>query len=101
MSEQEGYYDRYLDRLEALAMKATPGPWVARYEDADQWFCITGARYFDGGHWMVCPEVATVERGGEDDAAFIEAVRDAVPFLIARVRDLERLLGMRDGGDES
>ena len=78
-----------LDRLEELAKAATPGPWVAEYEEADDWFCVTGTGYFDGGNWMVCPHVATVESGGEADAAFIAAARVVVPELIGRVRALE------------
>lgn len=102
MSEQTWYDDGYLDRLEVLANHATPAPWVARCKDTDHWFRITGAASdFDGGDWMVCPPVAIVDRGNEDDAAFIEAARDAVPLLIARVRELERRLGMQDGGGES
>lgn len=77
-----------LDRLETLAMKATPGPWLAQYEVADEWIGVTGA-----GRWTLCPQVATLERGGEDDAAFIEAARTAVPELIARIRELENRLG--------
>lgn len=88
-----------LDCLEVLAMKATPGPWLAQYEAADEQFCVTGAGHFDGGRWMVCPEVATLERGGEDDAAFIEAARTAVPELIARVRELEHRLAIKEGAD--
>ncbi len=78
-----------LDRLEELAKAATPGPWVAEYEEADDWFCVTGTGYFDGGNWMVCPHVATVESGGQADAAFIAAARAAIPELIERVRALE------------
>lgn len=82
-----------LDRLEELAKTATPGPWAAEYDDADDWYSVTGTGYFDGGNYMVCPHVATVESGGEADARFIAAARLAVPELIERVRALEAALG--------
>ena len=30
-------------------------------EAADDWVSITGQGFYDGGHWMTCPEVATCE----------------------------------------
>lgn len=82
-----------LERLEELAKAATPGPWAAEYEVADDWYCVTGTGYFDGGTYMVCPHVATVESGGQADAEFIVAARVAIPELIERVRALEAALG--------
>ena len=63
------------DELRRLAGAATPGPWTSTYDEADQWFSITGAGYsLGGGLWMICPAVATVENGGQSDAEFSAAV---------------------------
>jgi chemotaxis receptor (MCP) glutamine deamidase CheD len=52
-----------LDALQALCDAATPGPWET---DADRFDDIE-----------------------EDDAEFIAAAREAMPMLVARVRELE------------
>lgn len=77
------------DRLRALASGATPGPWENVWEEADEWYSITGQSYEE----LVCPEVATLT--DEDDAEFIAASRQAVPALLdmldqaeQRIRDL-------------
>lgn len=78
-----------LDRLDALAAAATPGPWQ---EDGpwwsnhvSGWVITTGAdrnavAYQPLG-WDRLPTSAA-------DAAFIAAARDAVPALVAEVRRL-------------
>lgn len=64
-----------LDRLEALANAATPGPWVADerwVEDADE---------YDIG-----------EAQETSDAEFIAAARTAIPQLIAEIRRLQAII---------
>ena len=77
-----------LAEIKARAEKATPGPWTATYEESDQWTSITGAGLFDGGHWMVCPEVATTEGEPGEDSDFIAHAREDVPDLLAEVERL-------------
>jgi chromosome segregation ATPase len=79
-----------LAEIKARAEKATPGPWTATYEESDQWTSITGAGLFDGGHWMVCPEVATTEGEPGEDSDFIAHAREDVPDLMAEVERLQR-----------
>lgn len=86
-----------LDRWEALANAATPGPWVLVDRD------------ILGGYEVHAPDDWTVfgYNGPErTDAAFIAAARDAVPALIAEVRRLRGLVeaayceGYRDRHDK-
>lgn len=77
------------DRLRALANAATPGPWESVWDEADEWYSITGQSY----EGFVCPEVATLT--DEADADFIAAAREALPRLLdyldaaeQRIRDL-------------
>ena len=66
-----------LDELERLAKAATPGPWCNDYEDIFKWtFMLTKK------------PIATAELPG--NARYIVAACNAVPELIARVRELER-----------
>ncbi len=79
--------DEELNRLEALANAATPGPW--RYDDSDADPCVitqTGQYIAQTSY-----DQQSVSRGDRDyhaDAHFIVASRDAVPTLIAEVRRL-------------
>lgn len=65
----------WLDEGKALADKTIPGPWVSEWVDDDNWYEIHG-QPFDG---MVCPQVATIEGGGETEAAFIADARTRLP----------------------
>ena len=68
-----------LDELERLAKAATPGPWCNDYEDIFKWtFMLTKK------------PIATAELPG--NARYIVAACNAVPELIARVRELEQEL---------
>ena len=66
-----------IDELERLAKAATPGPWCSYYEDIFKWtFMLTKK------------PIATAELPG--NARYIVAACNAVPELVARVRELER-----------
>lgn len=87
-----------LDRLEALASAATPGPWESTWNQVDvdgetedvittsepreQYRSVVGTFWYDGLH-AGCKE---------QDAAFIAACREAVPKLIAEVRRIRKEL---------
>ena len=77
-----------LDRLEALANKATPGPW--RYADSEDHVTITGFIFagFD--------DLFTLQRDsaqGVMDAEFIAAANpQTILALIARIREMEAAL---------
>lgn len=71
--------DDELDRLEALAQAATPGPWERRFHDQNEVETRDGIR------------VATFNEARRDtwhNARFISAARAAVPALVAEVRRL-------------
>ena len=79
--------DDELKALEALAEKATTGPWSERWlygalrhinRNVDRDCFIDDADLPDGARWP-----------GKEDAAFISACRTAVPALIAEVRRLQ------------
>jgi hypothetical protein len=71
-----------LEKLESLAKAATPGPWVVK----------------DGANSHVFDQRISLENdisvafSEGADAAFIAAACEAVPSLIARVRELEAVL---------
>ena len=77
-----------LEELERLAKAATPGPWFCKSVPG-----LGGGRHnkphiFADG---VCLPVASLSViKGEEDASYIVAACNAVPSLIARVRDLEQ-----------
>lgn len=80
-----------LDRLEALARAAIPGPWRCDVEAGDEW-------YFSQGQCVIRPAGADYESimvGSDDEydlptAAYIAAVSpDVVMGLIERLRRLE------------
>lgn len=85
-----------LDRLEALAKAATPGPWYQVYEGSSDWTVygpdddVKSVANLHRWHQVECP-----------DAAFIVAARDAVPALVAEVRRLRALVeaAYREGYD--
>lgn len=81
--------DLDLDALQRLCDAATPGPWV--YSEL---LASIGGR--DGA--LVCAMTTSrLDEAGDEqnpqaaaDGEFLEAARDALPKLIAKVRDLER-----------
>ena len=84
---------KLIDReyLRELASGATPGPWENVWEEADEWYSITGQSY----ECYVCPEVATLT--DETDADFIAAARTAVPALLDALEQAEaRIQAVRD-----
>lgn len=85
-----------LEELERLAAQATPGPWFCKSVPG-----LGGGRHnrphiFADGICLPVASLSVIK--GEEDAAYITAACNAVPELIARVRELERqkdkLLGM-------
>lgn len=75
-------------RLRELCEKATPGPWTAEYDNADNagggwWYDIGPARV---GAGYLCSDAK--EKQVEHDAAFIAAARTAVPELLDEVERL-------------
>lgn len=70
-----------LDELEALAKKATPGPWIASAQG--NVFAKNGGRT----PGLSGPIVADCYDGGDPhDADLIVAMRNALPALIAAIR---------------
>ena len=77
----------WLDAVRADLAAATPGPWRSEWDDADKWYSITGAGHvLGGGLWMVCPEVATVEGGGDADASLIASAPDRLDKMERALR---------------
>jgi len=76
---------KQLEEWEALAAKATPGPWKGDYcgdvwTEAEKEFC-------PGLDQHIFRMVGTTTKGpGENDSAFIAASRTAVPALCQEVR---------------
>lgn len=76
-----------LGELERLAAQATPGPWMA-----NNW----GRVWYTSNHdskRLVCDTMRNTVRNPKSsraNARLIAAMRNAVPELIARVRELER-----------
>ncbi len=82
-----------LARWEALAAKATPGPWRVGHpwsaEEYWHYLCSEASKAYIIGPY-------DVDEGGiastPDDAAFLAASRTAVPALVAEVRRLRQVL---------
>ena len=72
----------WLDEVRADLDAATPGPWRTEWDEADKWHSITGA----GHNLMVCPEVATVEGGGDADANLIASAPDRLDKMEKALR---------------
>jgi hypothetical protein len=68
-----------LEELERLAKAATPGPWVVAH-------LCTNANFV----FAQAPDCDMVFHAREADVQYITAACNAVPELIARVRELER-----------
>ena len=79
---------RRIDEIRERLDKATPGPWKATYEAADDWVSITGQGFYDGGHWMTCPEVATCEGIVGPDADLIANAPADLAWLLGEVERL-------------
>jgi hypothetical protein len=80
-----------LDALEALAAAASPGPWCMHPNGTSVW---TGPEYdSDAPDQVMVLRCAQKPDGGLrrtiDDLEFVIEAREAVPALIARVRELE------------
>lgn len=77
-------------QIEARLAAATPGPWVATYEEADEWTSITGqGGPLDGGGWLVCPEVATCEGEHGADADLIAQAPADLRWLLDALAEAE------------
>ena len=77
----------WLDGVRANLEAATPGPWRTEWDDADKWHSITGAGHdLGGGLWRVCPEVATVEAGGDADARLIASAPERLDRMEKALR---------------
>ena len=93
---------RRIDEIRERLDKATPGPWKATYEAADDWVSITGQGFYDGGHWMTCPEVATCEGIVGPDADLIaNAPADLAWLLDALARRDQRCEDLAVSLDET
>ena len=77
-----------LDQIKSRAEKATPAPWAPIWEEGDDWWVVYGAPHYDGGRYLLCPEVATIEgdSSGSDDARFISEARTDVPQMEQALR---------------
>lgn len=86
-----------LDELMRLHEAATPGPWKVKngdFESEDGYGTVT-APYVEADGKTIC---VPFDRGpdddnDEDDAAYIVAACNAVPELVARIRELEDAAG--------
>lgn len=82
-----------LDELMRLHEEATPGPWkvkIGDFESEDGYGTVT-APYVEANGKTIC---VPTDRGpdddnDEDDAAYIVSACNAVPELVARIRELE------------
>lgn len=72
-----------LDELEMLAQSATPGPWFVTCN-------CTGKTFYTIKNDRVYIGEALGVYNGEANAAYIVAACNAVPELIARVREMDR-----------
>lgn len=71
------------ERLEALAKKATPGPWRFDREDNDD-----GTITFDisGGEWLIAQAIDDIGPRARRDFEFIVALRNNLPAILAALR---------------
>lgn len=87
MSDATPITDEELAELRELEAKATPGEWeVHEVTDYDE--VISRGMMVKGGRGINRGE--EFELFGEDDAALIVALRNALPSLLARIEQLER-----------
>ena len=87
----------YLERLNGLLAKTTPGPWDA-IDDDGPWRvrCMHYADEEPG----ICSDHGKTWPLIEEDAQFIAAARSAVPALVAEVEGLRgKLASIREGKD--
>lgn len=85
-----------LDALQALAEQATPGPWGAydanegEYPPRPLWSVANDAFHNPTGEDLAAIDLSIWHSYcGKPDAEFIAAAREAVPALIARIREME------------
>lgn len=77
-----------LDRYEAITNAATPGPWTHDPNGRESICGAGGGNVFSGSHnWT---EDGPELNASADDIAFACTAREAMPRLIARVRELEK-----------
>ena len=89
-----------LDEIMRLREAATPGPWkvnIGDFESEDGYGTVT-APYVEADGKTIC---VPFDRGpdddnDEDDAAYIVAACNAVPELVARIRELEEQLDVNE-----
>ena len=91
-----------LDEIRERVEAATPGPW---FVDGPEFGGLWVTAYRDGesiaGGQPVHPShkdqsFAVMAGLGDEDAAFIAAAREDVPFLLAEIARLQALLDERD-----
>lgn len=91
-----------IERLKALAEKATPGPWTERSFDECQ-RCIVAP--LDGKRRPLLAIVSigpgSLDPTGTSNPAFIAATREAVPALIAELERARELLDLAHEYTES
>lgn len=83
-----------LDELERIAKLATPGPW--RVDEDGDLRAGGPAAYLRSLATLYAPIVDDDDSRNDADVAFIAAARDALPRLIAQVRELENRLDLAD-----
>lgn len=82
-----------LDEIERRANAATPGPWWGREDQNGEgkWFRSV-ASGVPGNATRVVPAAGNGGVRSSEDHAFILHARTDIPYLVARVRELERAL---------
>ncbi len=86
--------DAELDALEALAAKATPGPWQGeRMDDANYGACYVITGRPDAVVACVACNSPDCHTMSDEDEAFIVAARTAVPWLVTVARLTTAALG--------
>lgn len=105
--------DEELSKLEELERKATPGEWIADSRvgmDAvypgPQKNCLVGPKHVceQIGKWDKDKGIWNTDSQYECDFTFIAAARNALPALIAEIREWREKIKIKvvvDGGDEN
>ena len=82
-----------LDELMRLHDAATPGPWSVKIGDfeAEDGYGTVSASYVEADGKTICVpfDRGPDDENDEDDTAYIVAACNAVPELVARIRELE------------
>ncbi len=74
--------DELIDKLEALAQAASPGPWTSMIEGRDH---MSGSNFIMVGQGADRLDDIELHGATLADQDFIAAVRDGVPLLIAEI----------------